>query len=195
MKKILPLVLLGVLVIVGFWGCNKSNAFIKLDQDIKEKIAGIESNFTRRNDLYKSAIEAIQSSGKFERNTLAEVIEARSKATSVRIDANDPKSLENFKQAQAQLSGSFSRLIATSEAYPTLKTTDMFVKLQDEIVGTENRFKKSRDDFSETIKKYNNAILIFPSSIVASIKGLKEKQMFEASAEEKVRPNLNIDTK
>ncbi len=197
MKKgsITLFVLLGLVVVILFWGCNVNNKVVKADQNIKERAAQIESNFTRRNDLYKSAIEAIQSSGKFEKGTLEEVIKARASATSVKIDIDDPKSLEAFQNAQAQLQGSFSRLIATSEAYPQLQTTAMFRDLQTEITGTENRFKKSRDDYSQVVKDYNNIILPFPNSLIASFRGWKERKMFEAAPSEKERPNLNIDIK
>ena len=99
MKRTGLLVMLGVLVILGFWGCNGYNGLVTADQDVKKVWSNVETNYQRRTDLYSSIIKTIESSANFEKSTLREVIEARSKATSIKVDINDPASLEAYQKA------------------------------------------------------------------------------------------------
>ena len=137
MKRTGLLVVLGLVVILGFWGCNGYNGLITADQDVKKVWSNVETNYQRRTDLYSSIIKTIEGSANFEKSTLREVLEARSKATSINVDINDPASLEAYQKAQANLQGSFSRLMAVVENYPDLKTTQAFRDFQAQIEGTE----------------------------------------------------------
>ena len=146
MKRSGLLIVLGVLVVLFFWGCNAYNGLVRADQDVKKVWGNVETNYQRRMDLYNSVIKTIEGSANFEKSTLKEVIEARSKATAINVDINDPKSLEAYQNAQAQLQGSFSKLMAIAEAYPDLKTTKSFQDFQTQIEGTENRINVARQD-------------------------------------------------
>ena len=129
MKGTRNVVLLSVaaLVLILFvWGCNGCNNIKAADQKVKKQWSNVETNYQRRTDLYSSVIKTVEASANFEKSTLAQVVEARAKATSITVDINDPKTLEAFQQAQGNLQGSFSRLIASFEAYPDLKTTKAF---------------------------------------------------------------------
>ena len=101
MKRSGLLILLGIVVILCFWGCNSYNGLISADQSVKKGWSNVETNYQRRMDLYSSVIKTIEGSANFEKSTLREVLEARSKATSIKVDINDPASLEAFQKAQS----------------------------------------------------------------------------------------------
>src|SRR5690348_10273435 len=116
-------IVLGIIIILVFWGCNEQRGLVRMDQQVQQSWSDVETNYQRRTDLYNSVVKTIQGSANVEKSTLKDVIAARAQATSVHVDLNDSTSLQKFQQAQAQLQGSFSRLMAVAEAYPDLKTT------------------------------------------------------------------------
>jgi len=195
MKRSGLLVGLGIVVILFFWGCNGYNGLITADQDVKKVWSNVETNYQRRTDLYNSVIKTIEGSANFEKSTLREVIEARSKATSITVDINDPKSLEAYQNAQAQLQGSFSRLMAIAEAYPDLKTTKSFQDFQTQIEGTENRINVARQDYNKSVEGYNLKVKRFPRNILAGIFGFKEKAFYKADAGTEKAPDINFNIK
>jgi LemA protein len=195
MKRSGLLILLGVLVILGFWGCNGYNGLVTADQDVKKVWSNVETNYQRRTDLYSSIIKTVEASANFEKSTLQAVVEARAKATSINVDINDPASLEAYQKAQANLQGSFSRLIASFEAYPDLKTTQAFRDFQAQIEGTENRINVARQDYNKSIEGYNLKVKRFPKSILASVFGFKEKPFYKADAGSEKNPDIKFDIK
>src|SRR6476469_9381300 len=132
-------VVLGIIVILFFWGCNQQRGLATADLNVQNAWSNVETNYQRRNDLYNSVVKTIEGSANFEKGTLKEVVEARSRATQIQVNTSDPKSLEQFQAAQGQVQSSFSRLLANVEAYPELKTTTAFQNFQTQIEGTENR--------------------------------------------------------
>ena len=189
------LILLGVVVILGFWGCNGYNGLVTADQDVKKVWSNVETNYQRRTDLYSSIIKTVEASANFEKSTLTAVVEARAKATSINVDINDPASLEAYQKAQANLQGSFSRLIASFEAYPDLKTTAAFRDFQTQIEGTENRINVARQDYNKSIEGYNLKVKRFPKSILAGVFGFKEKPFYKADAGSEKNPDIKFDIK
>lgn len=189
------LILLGVVVILGFWGCNGYNGLVTADQDVKKVWSNVETNYQRRTDLYSSIIKTVEASANFEKSTLTAVVEARAKATSINVDINDPASLEAYQKAQANLQGSFSRLIASFEAYPDLKTTQAFRDFQTQIEGTENRINVARQDYNKSVEGYNLKVKRFPKSILASVFGFKEKPFYKAEAGSEKNPDIKFDIK
>ena len=189
------LILLGVVVILGFWGCNGYNGLVTADQDVKKVWSNVETNYQRRTDLYSSIIKTVEASANFEKSTLTAVVEARAKATSINVDINDPASLEAYQKAQANLQGSFSRLIASFEAYPDLKTTQAFRDFQAQIEGTENRINVARQDYNKSIEGYNLKVKRFPKSLLASVFGFKEKPFYKADAGSEKNPDIKFDIK
>ena len=109
-------VIIGIVVILFFWGCNQQRGLATADQQVQNAWSNVETNYQRRTDLYSSVVKTIEGSANFEKSTLKDVIDARSRATSVRVDVNDSASLAQYQQAQAQLQGSFSRLMGVAEA-------------------------------------------------------------------------------
>lgn len=186
---------LGVLLILGFWGCNGYNGLVTADQDVKKVWANVETNYQRRTDLYSSVIKTIEGSANFEKSTLKAVIEARAKATSIQVDINDPKSLEAYQNAQTQLQGSFSKLMAIAEAYPDLKTTKSFQDFQTQIEGTENRINVARQDYNKSVEGYNLTVKRFPKSLLAGMFGFKEKAFYKADVGTEKAPDIKFDIK
>ncbi len=195
MKRSGILILLAIVVLLGFWGCNSYNGLISADQDVKKVWSNVETNYQRRTDLYSSIIKTIEGSANFEKSTLREVLEARSKATSINVDINDPASLEAYQKAQANLQGSFSKLLAVVENYPDLKTTQAFRDFQTQIEGTENRINIARQDYNKSIEGYNLIVKRFPKSIFASLFGYKEKPFYKSDAGSEKAPDINFDIK
>jgi LemA protein len=193
--KNLTLSIVAIAVAFGFSSCGY-NSMVAKNQDVASKWSQVESQYQRRTDLYNSVVKTIQGSAQFEQNTLREVIEARSRATSIQVDASKltPESIAAFQQAQNQLAGAFGRLIAVAEQYPDLKTTQAFRDFQTQIEGTENRINKSRDDFNASVQDYNTYIKTFPNNLFAGLFHFTEKGYFKANAGTENPPDINFNT-
>jgi len=193
-------IIIGVIVlvvIIGYSSCkNTYNNLVRKSQDTQGKWAQVESQYQRRTDLYNAVVKTIQGSASFEQNTLREVIEARSKATSIQVDPSKltPESIAAFQQAQSQFAGAFGKLLAVAEAYPDLKTTQAFQDFQVQIEGTENRINKARDDFNQSVQDYNTTIKSFPTMLYAGMLGFTEKGYFKANAGTENPPDINFNT-
>ena len=157
--------------------------------------ADVQSQYQRRADLVPNLVATVQGAASQERTTLTQVIEARAKATSVNVNADDPASFQQFQQAQGELSGALSRLLVTVEAYPQLQSNQNFVALQSQLEGTENRIAVARRDYNEAVRDYNTTLRTFPSIIWAKTiqSGSKPMQLFTATAEAQTAPNVNFD--
>ena len=193
--KIALIVFGALFVIVGFWGCNGYNGLVSADQGVKKVWSNVETNYQRRTDLYSSVIKTIEGSANFEKSTLKEVLEARSKATQIKVDINDPASLEAYQKAQANLQGSFSRLMAVAENYPDLKTTAAFRDFQTQIEGTENRINVARQDYNKAIEDYNLRVKRFPGVILARLFGYMDKPYYKADEGTEKAPNIEFNIK
>jgi len=188
-------VILGIIVILLFWGCSAYNNLIGVDQQVKTKWGNVETNYQRRTDLYNSVIKTIEGSANFEKGTLTEVVQARAKATSINVDINDPKSLEAYQNAQAGLQSSFSKLLAVVENYPDLKTTAAFQGFQAQIEGTENRINVARQDYNASVQNYNLRVKRFPNNIFAGAFGYHEKAFYKADVGSEKAPNVQFNIK
>ena len=186
---------LGIFVIIFFWGCNSYNGLVGVDQNVKTVWANVETNYQRRTDLYSSVIKTISASANFEKSTLTDVIAARAKATSVTVNVDDSASLQAYQHAQAQLQGSFSRLMAVAEAYPDLKTTQAFQDFQAQIEGTENRINVARQDYNTAVQSYNLAVQTFPRAIFARIFGYQPKPYYQADEGSDKAPDVQFNIK
>ena len=193
--KITLIVIAALIVIIGFWGCNGYNGLVSADQGVKKVWGNVETNYQRRTDLYSSVIKTIEGSANFEKSTLKEVMEARSKATQIKVDINDPASLAAYQKAQANLQGSFSRLMAVAENYPNLKTTDAFRDFQAQQEGTENRINVARQDYNKAIEDYNLRVKRFPGVILARLFGYTDKPYYKADEGTEKAPEIKFDIK
>lgn len=142
----------------------------------------VENVYQRRADLIPNLVETVKGYANFEKETLTGVIEARSKATSVNIDASklDAESLQKFQQAQDGLSSALSKLMVVVERYPDLKANQNFLELQAQLEGTENRITVERKKFNEAVQDYNTYIRKFPQNMVAGMFSFEKKGYFEA---------------
>jgi len=195
MKNITTLVILGILALVLFMGCNGYNGLVKQDESVKKAWNNVQTEYQNRSDLVGNLVNTVKGAANFEQKTLTDVIEARSKATSVNINADNltPEKIAEFQAAQGQLTGSLSRLLATVEAYPTLKATENFTKLQGQLEGIENSIKNSRKIFNDEINIYNTKVRSFPMNILGGIFGFKSKEGFKADAGAEKKVDVNFD--
>jgi len=189
------LIILALVLILGVWSCGSYNGLVTSEQNVKKTWGNVETNYQRRTDLYSSVIKTVEASANFEKSTLQAVVEARAKATSVSVNINDPKTLEAYQQAQANLQGSFGRLIASFEQYPNLKTTQAFQDFQTQIEGTENRINVARQDYNKSVEGYNLKVKRFPGNLMAGMFGFKEKAFYEADKGSEKNPDIKFDIK
>ena len=189
------IIILALVLILGGCGCNSYNGLVKGDQTVQQSWSNVETNYQRRTDLYNSVVKTIQGSANFEKSTLTAVIEARAKATSVKVDVNDANSLAQYQQAQGQLQSAFGRLLAVAEAYPQLQTTQAFRDFQTQIEGTENRINIARRDYNDAVNKYNLQVRTFPNNLFAGIFHFQTKAYYKADAGSEKAPDINFDTK
>lgn len=182
-KKFLPWIIVAVFVIgIYSWVKGINNTAVTLSQTVEQSWGDVQTAYQRRNDLIGNLVNTVKGAADFEKSTLTAVIEARSKATSVKIDPANitPEQLAQFNQAQSGVSSSLSRLLVTVEAYPELKANANFLKLQDELASTENQILTARTRFNEAVKPYNTHIKTFPNSLFAGVFGFKEKAYFQS---------------
>lgn len=197
MKKwLIPVI---VLVIVAFglyrWAVGFNNNAVKHQEDAKTTWANVESSYQRRNDLIGNLVKTVQGAADFERNTLKEVIEARAKATSTTIDANNltPEKMAQFQQAQTGLSSALSRLLVTVERYPELKANQNFLELQSQLEGTENRINVARDRYNQSVNVYNQHIKTFPNKVLAGLFNFEEMSRYKADPGSENAPDVDFD--
>jgi LemA protein len=188
-KRIFPrlrAVFVVALLGAGVSGCGY-NTIPTLEEQAKAKWADVQNQYQRRSDLIPNLVATVQGYAKQEKDVLTSVVEARAKATSVRIDASqltDPDKLKQFQEAQSQLSGALGRLLAVSENYPDLKSNQNFLALQSQLEGTENRISVARRDYIEAVRAYNLSLKTFPSLLWAATLFRGNKPMAEFAANE-----------
>ncbi len=196
MKKglIALLVILAIVLIGGCQACSVKNNLVTLDQGVKGKWGEVENQYQRRSDLIGNLVNTVKGAAAHEQNTLTAVIEARAKASQIKVDANDlsPEKIQEFQQAQGQLTQALGKLMVVTEAYPDLKVNQNFLALQDELTGTNNRIALARKNYNESVEVYNVQVLRFPNSLFAGMFGYKEKGMFKAEAGAEKNPEVKF---
>ena len=185
---------LAVVVIVGFLGCSGYNGLVQQDESVKRAWNNVQADYQNRSDLVGNLVNTVKGAANFEQKTLTDVIAARAKATSVNINAENltPEKIAQFQAAQGQLSGSLSRLLATVEAYPTLRATENFTKLQNQLEGIENGIKNSRKLFNDEINVYNTKVRSFPMNILGGLFGFRQKDGFKSDAGAEKAPEVKF---
>jgi LemA protein len=192
------IVLLVLAAVVGgilIWGVGINNALVQKQIAVDEAWSNVENVYQRRADLIPNLVETVKGVANFEKSTMQAVVEARAKATQMVLSPqviNDPGKFAQFQQAQGELSGALSRLLAVAENYPDLEANQNFLELQSQLEGTENRIAVERRRFNEAVKTYNTAIRVFPASVVASFRGFGPKQFFAAEAGAEKAPQVKF---
>ena len=164
-------------------GCGY-NGLVSADEGVKAAWAQVENVYQRRADLIPNLVNTVKGSAQHEEKVLSEVTAARASATQVKLSVDDlsnPEKVKQFEEAQAKLSSSLGRLVATAEAYPDLKANAAFRDLMSQLEGTENRIAVERRRYNEAVEQYNVKTRSFPSLIAAKIWGFKPKEPFKAT--------------
>ena len=170
------------------------NSMVEKQEKIVQQWAQVENQYQRRADLIPNLVNTVKGAADFEKGTLEGVIEARSKATSIQLNAESltPENLAKFQAAQDQLSGALSRLMVTVERYPDLKANQNFLELQAQLEGTENRISVERKRFNESVGDYNTYIKQFPRVIFAGWFDFEKKGYFEAEKGAEKAPSVSF---
>jgi LemA protein len=189
--------LLGMLAAFSLAGCGL-NSVPTAEENVNAKWGNVQNEYQRRADLVPNLVNTVKGYAQQEKSVLTEVTEARAKASSIQLNANDlddPAKVKQFQDAQGQLGGSLGRLLATFEAYPDLKSNQNFLTLQAQLEGTENSILVARKDYNEAVQAYNTRIRTFPDAIGAKIfYGAKPKVPFEASSGAQTAPKVDFNT-
>ena len=174
---------IGALVILVLWIFSSYNGLVGKEEAVNSQWGTVESQYQRRMDLIPNLVNTVKGYAQFEQETLTKVIEARSNATSVKIDPTNltPEKLQQFQQAQEGVTSALSRLLVVVEKYPDLKANQNFLDLQSQLEGTENRIAVERKRFNDVVNTYNNSVRSFPGVLVAKISGFDRKGYFEAA--------------
>ena len=184
------------LLIIGgilfFWGKNGYNSFVAKEQNVNTKWSNVETVYQKRANLIPNLEKTVKSYAKFEQETLTNVIEARSKATSVTINPTNmtEADMAKFQAAQGELSGALSRLMAVVEQYPNLKADQQYINFQREYTAIENSIRAETVNFNEAAQDYNTTIKSFPNNILANFTNFKEKPYFKAAAGAEKAPDV-----
>jgi LemA protein len=193
-STIITLSVLGLLMIFFFWGCNGYNGLVKQDEVVKNAWNNVQSDYQRRADLIPNLVNTVKGEANFEQTTLQNVIEARSKATQMKVDPENltPEKIKEFQAAQGQLSQALGRLLMITENYPNLKANEAFRNLQAQLEGTENRIKVARNDFNAAVKDYNVKVRSFPINLLAGMFGFSQKEGFTAEQGSEKAPEVKF---
>jgi LemA protein len=187
MSSMIPRI--GAVFIVVVLGLTVSacgyNDIPTVEEQAKAKWADVQNNYQRRADLIPNLVATVQGYAKQEKDVLTSVVEARAKATQVKIDASDltdPVKLKQYQDAQNQLSGALGRLLAVSENYPDLKSNQNFLALQSQLEATENRIAVARREYIDAVRVYNTTLKTFPGLLWASTVFRGNRPMAEFAA-------------
>ncbi|NDW19558.1 LemA family protein [Dysgonomonas sp. 216] len=182
-----------VLVTVFMSSCSY-NTMVEKQEAVDSQWAQVQNAYQRRADLVPNLVATVKGYAAHEKETLSAVTEARAKVSEIKLDASQltEENLKKFQAAQGDLSSALSRLMAVREAYPDLKANENFLKLQDDLVGTENRIAVERNKFNEITRDYNQYIRKFPRNIYAGWFDFDKKPYFEADAGSQTAPKIEF---
>ena len=191
MKKSYVVLFVVAVIAIAIFGWVKStyNGMVSVEEEATTALANVQSAYQRRADLIPNLVQTVKGYASHEKETLEGVVNARSKATSITLNAEN---IKEYQQAQGELSSALGRLIAIGEAYPDLKANENFRELQVQLEGTENRINVERNNFNKAVQTYNVAIRKFPSNLLAGIFGFDKMDKFEAAAGSENAPKVEF---
>ncbi|MDB5883511.1 MAG: LemA family protein [Ramlibacter sp.] len=187
--------LLIIALALSLTGCGY-NDFQRLDEQSRSAWSEVLNQYQRRADLVPNLVATVKGEATFEQDTLTKVVEARARATSIQVTPetlNNPEAMAKFQQAQGELSGALSRLIAVSERYPDLKANQSFRDLRVQLEGTENRITVARNRYIQTVQEYNVLARSFPNNLTAMVFGYKPKANFSVQNESQIALPPQVD--
>ena len=185
---------IGVVAVVAIFFYATYNGFVNREEGLKSAWSNVETQYQRRADLIPNLVNTVKGYAAHETQTLNEVTEARARATSINLSADDltPERLAQFQRAQAEVRSALGRLIAVSESYPDLKANPNFLELQAQLEGTENRIAVARKDFNAAAQQYNVSVRRFPANLVARMFGFGQKPYFESAEGAAAAPQVTF---
>ncbi|MGK3997362.1 LemA family protein [Sorangium sp. So ce1024] len=194
---VVPLFLAVLALMVSAIGCQRYDVLVEKDQIAAQKWSDLEANLQRRHDLVPNLVAVVKASARHEEQTLASVAEARARATSIQLraeDLTDPEKVQAFQKAQEQLSGALSRLLVVQEQYPDLKASQSFHSLQVQLEGIENRILRAREEYNQAAREYNAELLKIRGQVVNKATGqpFKPRVYFTASPEVQTAPKVSF---
>ena len=196
MKKSYIVIGVIIVIVIGIfmWFKGSYNQMVTRSENVSSQWSNVENQYQRRLDLIPNLVNTVKGYAEHEQNTLTQVVEARAKATQMRVnfDQLDEQTIQKFNNMQGELSSALSRLMAISEQYPDLKANENFRDLQAQLEGTENRIAVERRKFNEEVKGYNAYIRLFPKNIIAGMFGFLPKPYFEATAGAEKAPEVKF---
>ena len=194
-KNLILLAVGGLLLICVFWSFSTYNSLVGQDEVVTTAWGNVQTQYQRRSDLIPNLVSVVKGYAKHEKETLEAVVSARARATQITVSADGltPEKLQQYQQAQGQLSAALGKLLAVSESYPNLKANENFSELQAQLEGTENRISESRTRYNKAVQGYNISVRKFPENIVAKMFGFAPKAKFEAAENAQNAPTVNFE--
>ncbi|MDO3693241.1 LemA family protein [Wenyingzhuangia sp. chi5] len=192
MKKIVKYLVICIAA-VSLSSCGY-NDMVSAQEAATGQWANVESSYQRRADLIPNLVATVKGYASHEKETLTEVINARAKATSVTIDANNlsAANIAKYQEAQQGLSGALNKLMVVSERYPDLKASQQFIGLQSQLEGTENRINVERNRFNNMVISYNTMIRKFPKNITAKMFDFNKMEYFKSDPAASKAPEVKF---
>ncbi len=193
MKRKFQIILVAIFASISLSSCGY-NTLVNLDEQVQGQWGQVQNVYQRRADLIPNLVNTVKGAANFEKETLTAVIEARAKATQIRVDANSltPENIKRFQDTQGQLSQALGKLMSIVENYPDLKSNQNFLGLQAQLEGTENRITVERQRFNEVTTQYNSTLRRFPNNLTAGWFGFEKKGYFAAEAGSEKAPKVQF---
>lgn len=192
MKKTL-LIILAIIVVGALWAVGQYNSLVSGRAGVDRAWSDVEVVYQRRADLVPQLVATVEGAANFEKKTLTDVVEARAKATQVKVDPTNATSMAQFTTSQGELTGALSRLLVTVEAYPTLTATQGFRDLQSQLEGSENRIANVRSDYNGVANTWNVTVSRFPTVFIARLLGFDKAALFDAQPGTENAPKIEFN--
>ncbi|PZR23020.1 MAG: LemA family protein [Citrobacter freundii] len=193
-KNLGLIIIVAIVLIFGVWGCSGYNGLVKQDESVKNAWNNVNTEYQKRADLVQNLVNTVKGAANFEKETLTGLVEARAKATSINLTADQltPENMAKFQQAQGEMSGALSRLLAVVENYPDLKANQNFLQLQGQLEGIENDIRSSRRTFNDQVNVYNTKVRSFPMNLLSGMFGFSKKEGFKADEGAEKAPKVQF---
>ena len=191
----ITIIVVAVVLLLVFWGVGQYNSIVVLDEQVNTSWSQVENQYQRRADLIPNLVETVKGYASHERETLEGVINARAKASQPIVQTGDgmtQEQLNQFQQAQGDLTSALNRLMVVVERYPELKADENFRQLQAQLEGTENRITTARMDFNNEAQQYNTKVRRFPTNIFAGLFGFHQRPYFQAEVGAEQAPQVKF---
>ena len=188
------IILIAIVVALGIWLMTSYNGMMSKNEEVSKAWSNVETQYQRRADLIPNLVNTVKGYAEHEKSTLEDVVDARTKATQVTVDAENltPEKLAEYQKAQGEVGAALGRLLAITEAYPDLKANENFKELQAQLEGTENRISVERNRFNEVAREYNVTVKRFPAVIIAGMFGFEPRPYFESQEGAEKAPEVKF---